>query len=255
MSSKRPVAARDTAPRVAAVRAGTASSADTEATARVGRPRATPRSTSVDPREDIVVAASRLFGSLGIEATTMSRIAEEAGLRQSSVYYYFRSKDEVVAAMVERANVVPLHLVSAVIAEGSSPATQLFRFIRGDVVALCTLPFDINEVHRIAARDQTAFASYWTERRTLERRISSIVRAGIAAGELRDVDARITALTIMSNDEAVQNWHRLVPGPVVSPRSAGTSLAELIVGGLLAKSSRLRSVHADADRLDAMTTT
>jgi TetR/AcrR family transcriptional regulator len=253
MPSKRPAAARAAAPRSTATRATAVAPPESETAARVGRPRATPGSTSADPRDDIVVAASSLFGSLGIESTTMSRIAEEAGLRQSSLYYYFRSKDEVVAAMVERANVVPLHLVSAVVHEGSSPATQLFRFIRGDVVALCALPFDINEVHRIAARDQTAFASYWTERRTLERRISSIIRAGIAASELRDVDARITALTIMSNDEAVQNWHRLVPGPIVSPRSAGTSLAELIVGGLLAKSARLRVVHAEADRLDALT--
>ena len=31
---------------------------------------------------------------------------------------------------------------------------------------------------------------------------------GIATGELRAVDARLMALTVLSNDEAVQNWYR-----------------------------------------------
>ena len=55
--------------------------------------------------------AVRLFGELGIGGTSMARIATEAGLRQSSLYYYFHSKEEMLAALVARANVVPLELI------------------------------------------------------------------------------------------------------------------------------------------------
>ena len=48
----------------------------------------------------------------------MSRIAAEVGPQQSSLYYYFRSKDEVVAALVARANVVPLELVDRIARRG-----------------------------------------------------------------------------------------------------------------------------------------
>ena len=42
-------------------------------------------------------------------------------------------------------------------------AAKLYRFVRGDVEALCALPFDINEIHRIAARERDRFAVYWRE--------------------------------------------------------------------------------------------
>ena len=72
---------------------------------------------------------------------------------------------------MERANVVPLALAKEIAAGPGSVPCQLLLFIRGDVEALCALPFDINEVHRIAAREPSLFATYWDERRTLERRL------------------------------------------------------------------------------------
>ena len=48
----------------------------------------------------------------------MARIASDAGLRQSSLYYYFHSKEEILAALVARANVVPLELIDQIETEG-----------------------------------------------------------------------------------------------------------------------------------------
>ena len=132
-----------------------------------------------DPAEDILRAAGRLFGERGVAATTMTQLAEAVGLRQSSLYYYFARKEEVVAALVARANVVPLELIARIEAEGGSVPARLYRFVRADAVALCALPFDINEIHRIAARDRDGFAAYWKERRTLERRLTRLVRDGV----------------------------------------------------------------------------
>jgi hypothetical protein len=113
------------------------------------------------------------------------------------------------------------------------------------------MPFDINEVHRLAARDRERFRSYWDERTTLEQRIASIVRAGVDDGSFRTVDPRLTAVTIMANDEGVQNWYRLG-----SRRAAGTigrMLADLVVGGLLCSSSLLDDVHREVDALESTT--
>ncbi len=202
-----------------------------ETKGRAGRPRRTGRAAVGDPTDEILAVAARLFGEQGVGATTMSRLAAEVGLGQSSLYYYFRSRDEVVAALVARANVVSLDLVSAIAASNGSPADKLLAFVQGDVEALCALPFDINEVHRIAARDRARFAAYWHDRARLESRLTAIVRAGVDSGELRPVDARLTALTIMANDEGVQNWYRL--GTRRSPKAIGRALAELTVRGLL----------------------
>jgi TetR/AcrR family transcriptional regulator len=203
-----------------------------ETNARAGRPRRTGHAVVGDPTDEILRAAAALFGELGVSATTMSRLAAEVGLGQSSLYYYFRNRDEVVAALVARANVVSLDLVTRIAGGPGSAGAKLAHFVQGDVEALCGLPFDINEVHRIAARDRIRFADYWRERGRLERRLTAVVRDGVESGELRPVDPRLTALTIMANDEGVQNWYRL--GSRRAPAEIGKALAELTVGGLVA---------------------
>jgi AcrR family transcriptional regulator len=226
------------------------SAAPMEPPRRIGRPRASPRSATGDPSDEILAVASRLFGRDGVGSTTMSQIAIEAGLKQSSLYYYFRNKEEVLAAIVARANVVPLEWLDAIEREGGAPEVQLYRFVRGDVMALCALPFDINEVHRVAARDRHQFERYWKERRALLRRIGAIVNEGIESGSLREVPADLTALTIMSNDEAVQNWYRVDRKPAKSARAIGGFVADLTVGGLLTGRGRLVGVREKADRAD-----
>ena len=200
------------------------------------------------PTNEILDAASRLFQERGLENTTMSRLAAEVGLKQSSLYYYFPNRDAVVAALVAQANVVPLELIDSIIANGGSAASKLYRFVCGDVQALCALPFDINEIHRVATRDRGRFADYWRERGKLERRLAALITQGTAAGEFRAVDARLTALTILSNDEGVQNWYR--SGTSRRPRAIGEALAAMVVGGLLADgSSAVEGVVAEVSTL------
>ena len=200
-----------------------------------------------DPTDEILAAASRLFQERGLENTTMSRLAAEVGLKQSSLYYYFPNRDAVVAALVAQANIVPLELVDRIIADGGSAASSVFRFVRGDVEGLCALPFDINEIHRVAMRDRDRFAEYWRERGRLERRLASMISHGMEVGEFRTVDPRLTALTILANDEGVQNWFRL--GTTRKPRMIGDAVAAMVVGGLLAVGRSVEDVIAEVSTL------
>ena len=215
---------------------------------RAGRPRADARPVVGDPTDAILAAASRLIGELGVGGTPMSRIASEVGLKQSSLYYYFRRKEEILAALVARANVVPLELMRTITADGGSSGLQLYRFVRADVAALCALPFDINDIHRIAMRDPVEFASYWKERESLERQLTRIIRRGTADGSLRTVDPKLAALTVLANDEGAQNWFRL--GTKYPPAAAGALLAELVVRGLLSDPAQVTAIAARADELD-----
>ena len=70
-------------------------------------------------------------------------------------------------------------------------------------------------------------------------------------GSFREVDASLTALTVMSNDEAVQNWYRVEPSRQRTPAAAGVFVADLTVGGLLSAARRLDVVRHQADELDA----
>lgn len=50
-------------------------------------------------REAIVAAATDLFATHGIEATSLDRIAQEVGLTKGAIYSTFSSKDELVEAV------------------------------------------------------------------------------------------------------------------------------------------------------------
>lgn len=52
-------------------------------------------------REKLVETATGLFNRFGFEKTTMNDIAREARKGKSSLYYYFKSKEEIFKAVVE----------------------------------------------------------------------------------------------------------------------------------------------------------
>ena len=104
---------------------------------------------------------------------------------------------------------------------------RLYRLVREDVLALCGFPFDINEIHRLAARPPEDFAGYWEERRRLDDEVEALVAEGVATGELRPVDARLAARTLLAGDEATQNWFRpAAERAATTPRRSPTTSAE-----------------------------
>ncbi len=52
-------------------------------------------------RQRIVEAANRLFYREGIRAVSVDAVAEEAGITKRSLYYHFKSKDDLVAAYLD----------------------------------------------------------------------------------------------------------------------------------------------------------
>src|SRR6201992_1825488 len=55
--------------------------------------------SSAQPTSDrIIAAASKLFYSEGIRAVSVDAVADKAGVTKRTLYYHFRSKDDLVAA-------------------------------------------------------------------------------------------------------------------------------------------------------------
>ncbi len=51
-------------------------------------------------RERLVAAATELLHKQGIEPTTLAEIAKAADVPAGNVYYYFKTKDDVIAAVI-----------------------------------------------------------------------------------------------------------------------------------------------------------
>jgi AcrR family transcriptional regulator len=63
---------------------------------------ATTRRTSAETREHVLTVARELFYWRGVRATGVDMVAAEAGIAPTTLYRLFASKDDLVAAYVER---------------------------------------------------------------------------------------------------------------------------------------------------------
>jgi AcrR family transcriptional regulator len=58
--------------------------------------------TKEEKREAVLEAASEVLMELGAHKTTLDDIARRAGMAKTSLYYYFRDKNEIIRAIVQR---------------------------------------------------------------------------------------------------------------------------------------------------------
>jgi AcrR family transcriptional regulator len=81
-------------------------------------------------RERLLGAAMQLLHQQGIERTTLADIAKAADVPVGNVYYYFKTKDEIIAAVIE-ARVQQVKMTLALIdANHRSPKSRLKAFVR-----------------------------------------------------------------------------------------------------------------------------
>lgn len=86
-------------------------------------PRASARRTSAETREHVLAVAEKLFYAEGIRATGVDTVAARAGVAPTTLYRLFESKDDLVAAYVERFGERYKAVLSAAIAS-AAPAPR-----------------------------------------------------------------------------------------------------------------------------------
>ncbi len=67
-------------------------------------------------REGLVASATRLFAERGVRGTSLQQIADAAGVTKAAVYHHFRTKDEVVEAVLEPA----LNAIASIVRNSST---------------------------------------------------------------------------------------------------------------------------------------
>ena len=70
-------------------------------TTATGRPRLEERKRPGNTaRDEVLDAAAELFTTMGVAATSTRQIAEAVGIRQASLYHHFRTKNDILAALL-----------------------------------------------------------------------------------------------------------------------------------------------------------
>lgn len=79
-------------------------------------------------KNEILTAAEKLFHTKGYEKCTVNDILKEVAIAKGTFYYYFKSKQEVLDAIVERYTEIVVNRVKAILQRDDlSPAQKLLK--------------------------------------------------------------------------------------------------------------------------------
>ena len=211
---------------------------------RRGRPRALPQKRGVGPPEDeILVAAGRLFARRGFAATSTRQIAAAAGLRQPSLFHWFASKDAILDALLARLLAPPLAFVAALEARREPAALALYRFLRFDVHALLTAPYDVGALAVLPELRAPRFRAFWRDRERLVEAVERWIRRGIREGDFTPTAPALAARAVFGLDEATLTWFRAAQHDA---EEVAETIASLALRALLADPGALARIRETA---------
>ena len=200
------------------------------------RPSDQARPIVADKRDAILRAATQVFAQRGFFNAQVADVARAAGVAAGTVYLYFRSKDDLLVSIFERAMREGLLEGRAAVADVRDPCERLHRFAR---MHLARLGRDRNLaiVFQVELRQSTKFMERFSV--TLLRDYLGLIRAAFADGQrdgLFRADIKATAAAKMffgALDEMATNW--ILSARRYSLEADAEAVVDLFVNGARAR--------------------
>ena len=199
-------------------------------------PAPTPVRKSDRTRERILDAAAVCFRERGFAATRLADIAEHAGLQAPSLYYHFRSKEELIeevlsigvtrthAHVKERVALVPadepVERLRAAIEAHLAMVLETGNYSAANLRLYGQMPDDIRK--RLQKTQQTV-GRYW----------GKLLSDAQQAGAIRaDLDLSATRMLMLGAINWVAEWYK--PGGL-SPEELGRHATALLLEGIVVR--------------------
>ena len=151
-------------------------------------------------REQIAEAALGLVASQGLRRLSVAAVARRVGLVPSGIYRHFKSKDEIMAAVLDLLDRRIQGFIAAAQQESSDPLAQL----RGVLVRHVRFIREGRAIPRIVFSDDVHSGDPKRKQRVLEilkrylGQVAAIVRRGQEEGSIRrDVEAESVGLMFL----------------------------------------------------------
>ena len=190
-------------------------------------------SAAPERREELLATAAEVFAAQGYRATTVRRIADEAGMLAGSLYYHFDSKESMIDEILSTFLDDLWARYDAVLAAGLGPretidalVTESFREIDRHHAAVAIYQKEARQLQaqpRFAylADSQAKFEKAWLG--TLERGVADrVFRA--------DLDARLTYRFLRDTVWVAASWYR--PGGQHSPEEIARQYLSMVLEGI-----------------------
>lgn len=167
-------------------------------------------------RQQILVAAERVFVRHGFELATMKNIVEEAQMSRGWIYLYFQTKEEIFEALIEKYELENDRMLTEMIAQTPDSWTAFETLLLAQKTEMMTI-----EDSLAAAYYEYFLAGYRDEQRRIRLiqryetglgYILRILKAGVESGEFRPVmSTELIAKIVTSHIEGIMS-HAMAVG-------------------------------------------
>jgi len=140
------------------------------------------RSSGIQTRAEILAAAERRFAEQGFEATRLEDIAADVGIRRAAIFYYFKDKSELYAAVLDEV----FRGAVRILPSSGSVGERLEASLAGWIDYVAQRPSVARLILREAANAQPGAKSspFLRAGRAPVETFLSLIKEGVASGEL-----------------------------------------------------------------------
>lgn len=185
-------------------------------------------------RDMILASAAQLFATKGVTGTTVREIADAVGVLSGSLYHHFKSKDEIVTAIVESYLQDLIAEYREVLEAGHDPRTQLAELVHRSLHVTEIHPY-ATEIYQMSGNYLTKLDIYDFVRESAAMISSTwigVIENGVASGAFRsDLQPRVVYRLLRDSLWLSVRWFR--PTDAYPLQQFGDDLVSLFVEGIL----------------------
>lgn len=217
----------------AEAREGRGSRASDNSQVPAAKKKTTTANASPERRRELLNIAAEVFAAHGYNATTVRRIADEAGMLAGSLYYHFDSKESMLDEILSSFLTELWDGYDAVLAAGLGPrqtiealVTESFREIDRHRAAVAIYQ---KEAKHLAAQPRFGYLADSQEK--FEKAWLGTLERGVADGIFRaDLDIRLTYRFVRDTVWVAASWYR--PGGQHSPEEIARQYLSMVLDGI-----------------------
>lgn len=162
-------------------------------------------------RDQILRSALRVFSKKGIQKASVNDVVRDAGISKGLVYLYFKGKDALIEAVMQRLFAPDLKRARRLIEATGSARGRLLEYARSIAVdaeryrKLLPLLFEYYSMLGRNKKLRAITANYYRQQEDLLRRL---VQQGMKSGEFSDaVDPETVAVSLLALQEGfILRW-------------------------------------------------
>ncbi len=164
------------------------------------------------------------FGSKGFEATSLDQLAAELGIRKQTILYHFKSKPELLDAVIDHSSAELAVVLEASIASAGGGFDRIEAIVRSVFRLALRRPELLGVLREVGRLGPPAATRLSDNLEPLVDRAREFLEAEMAMGHFRQSDARLLLLSVYSTVVGVATEVEVMRSIGIEPTLRSTTI-------------------------------